>query len=99
RVVRASCDATTDRERHRGGQYPKQQVFTEVLVKAHQGVALEQVGLAVLAELLDRGVVLVVRDRGRHVAHPVPEQVETPAEVDVLVKHEEPLVETADLAV
>ena len=52
--------------------------------------------LAELAELVHRRVVPVEGERAGHVADPVAEQVEPPAEVDVLVEHEEALVEAAD---
>ena len=86
-------------QRHRGGQRLREGLVVVVLVHRQQGVALEQVALPEVPEFFHRDVVAVVGERGRHVAHAVPEQVEPPPEVDVFVEHEEPLIETAHLAV
>ena len=79
-----------------GGQGPGQPLVAEVLVEADQGVALQQEVLEPRAVGLHRGVVAVVGHRSRHVADPPAQQVEPPAEVDVLVEHEVPVVEPAD---
>ena len=96
-VELAPGDRATDGQRQRGREGAAQRLVVEVLVHRVEGVALEQVHLSEVAVVLHRGVVLVVRQGRRLVADAPPEQVEPPAEVDVLVEHEDALVEAADL--
>ena len=80
------------------GSDPAEVVVVVVLVDREQRVALEQELLAPVAERSDRRVVAVEHERRGHVAHAVAEQLEPPAEVDVLEEHEVALVEPADRA-
>jgi hypothetical protein len=77
----------------------RQRLVREVLVQAGQGVAFQQVqlaGLILAVHIGHRCVVAVIGDRGRLVADPPAAQVQPPAEVHVLVEHEETFVEPGE---
>ena len=92
-----SDDAAPDREHERGRQHPREVLVVVVLEDREERVALEQVVLApgAVARSSTRGAGGTTSDVG-HVPHPVAEQPEPPAEVDVLEEHEVALVEPAD---
>src|SRR6185312_7542742 len=83
RIELTACDAATNRERDRSGKSIVKRLFTQVLVERVQGVALKKVRLLVRPKLRHRGVVLVIRERLRHVGETPASQVEPPSEVYV----------------
>ena len=83
-------------EVERGGQGPGEGLVVVVLVHRQERVALKEVLLAEVPELLHGDVVPVEGQRAGDVPHAVPQEVEAPPQVDVLVEHEEALVEAAD---
>jgi hypothetical protein len=93
----AAGETATDGERERRREHRGERLVVQVLVEREERVALQQVGLAEVAELVHRRVVLVERERGGLVAHLPAGEVHPPAEVDVLVEHEVAVVEAAEL--
>ena len=96
RVEFAAADGPAHGQQESPGEHSCQGFVVEVLVQRVQGVALEQVLLAEVAELVHRRVMLVEGQGFGLEPEPVAEKVEPPAQVDVIVEHEVVVVEPAE---
>ena len=86
-------------EQQGGRQDGREVAIVVVLVDGVERIALVEDGEPLVLEAPGTTVMAVVHDRPGGVAHPIPGQPESPAEIDVLVEEKVVVVEPADLQV